>query len=39
VLIAFNAVATFVAAIVGIPSIVLGAILCKGLRPADFVAK
>ncbi len=39
VLIAFNAVATFVAAMVGIPSIVLGAILYKGLRPADFVAK
>lgn len=39
VLIAFNAVATFVAAMVGIPSIVLGAIFYKGLRPADFVAK
>lgn len=39
VLIAFNAIATFVAAMVGIPSIVLGAILYKGLRPADFAAK
>ncbi len=39
VLIAFNAVATFVAAMVGIPSIVLGAIFYKGLRPPDFVAK
>jgi cytochrome c biogenesis protein CcdA len=38
-LIAFNAAVTFVAAIVGIPSIVLGAILYRGLRPVDFVAK
>jgi len=38
-LIAFNAIATFVAAMFGIPSIVLGAILYKGLRPADIVAK
>ena len=39
VLIAFNAVATFVATMAGIPSIVLGAILYKGLRPVDFVAR
>lgn len=39
VLIAFNAVATFVATMAGIPSIVLGAILYTGLRPADFKAK
>jgi hypothetical protein len=38
-LIAFNAAVTFVAAIVGIPSIVLSAILYRGLRPVDFVAK
>lgn len=39
VLIAFNAAATFVATMAGIPSIVLGGILYKGLRPAEFVAK
>jgi hypothetical protein len=38
-LLILNTIATFVAAMVGIPSIVLGGILYKGLRPADFVAK
>jgi hypothetical protein len=39
VMVGFNAVVTFVALMVGIPSIVLGAIFYRGLRPADFVAK
>lgn len=35
----FHVLTTFVAAMLSIPSIVVGAILYKGLRPADFVAK
>ena len=38
-LVATNALVGFVLAMGGIPSIALGAILYKGLRPADFVAK
>jgi hypothetical protein len=34
-----NSVSTFLFAIAGIPSIALAAILYKGLRPGDFVAK
>ncbi|MEQ1781058.1 MAG: hypothetical protein ABMA14_06855 [Hyphomonadaceae bacterium] len=35
----FHIITTFVTAMLSIPSIVVGAILYKGLRPADFVAK
>ena len=38
-LVVVNAAMGFVMAIVSIPTIVLGAILYKGLRPRDFVAK
>ncbi len=35
----FHIITTFVTAMLSIPSVVVGAILYKGLRPADFVAK
>jgi hypothetical protein len=35
----FRIITTFVAAMLSIPSIAVGAVLYKGLRPADFVAK
>jgi hypothetical protein len=35
----FRVVTTFVTALVTIPTIVLGAVFYKGLRPADFLAK